>query len=306
MVDGEQADESPSSDPPQRMTVERVVNRDATANRGLSTLHEMDLVGPSGAAISLRRRLPPGAHTVAYQALRQARPVYFSKCPICFEDDPQSKEHVPPRALGGSVMTTTCYRCNNDLGSRVEAPLLDWFEDAAHVSFRGESAPGFRRAPRLLVRETDAGIPGLVFGAGRGDPEVADILRSGLFEMLEKPLDKVAVRLAALKSAYLAACLLFEGIPVSAKAEEARALLVAARDSTVRSELPRGRMLDELKIGRSFAPANGRIELVVPTGSDDLVDLTVSLMGTLSVSWPLEPFDDFIVSEASGFDRTLA
>lgn len=90
MVDGEQADESPSSDPPQRMTVERVVNRDATANRGLSTLHEINLVGPSGEAISLLRRLPPAAYTGDDRGLRQARPVYLGKCPICFEDAPQS------------------------------------------------------------------------------------------------------------------------------------------------------------------------------------------------------------------------
>lgn len=299
MVDGKQTDNFPYGDLPQQMTVRRVVSRHATKSRGLSTLHEMDLVGPSGEAVILRRRLPKGAQTVEFQALRQARPIFFGKCPICFEDDPQSKEHVPPRALGGSVMTTTCYRCNNDLGSRVEAPLLDWFEDAAHVSLRGESAPGFRRAPRLLVRETDSGVPGLVFDKGKSDPKVAEILRLGAFELLEKPLDQNAVRLAALKSAYLAACLFLEGIPVSAKSIEARALLVAARDTNVPSELPHSRMLDELKIGRSFASANGRIELVVPKGSDNLNELTVSLMGTLSVSWPLEPFDDFSSSGAS-------
>ena len=41
----------------------------------------------------------------------------FDLCPICLDPEPTSEEHVPPQSLGGRVMTLTCNRCNNDLGT---------------------------------------------------------------------------------------------------------------------------------------------------------------------------------------------
>jgi hypothetical protein len=60
----------------------------------------------------------------------------FDRCPTCLEPGPASKEHVPPAAIGGSVMTSTCHRCNSQLGSVLESALVDWWEDAlGSVSF---------------------------------------------------------------------------------------------------------------------------------------------------------------------------
>ncbi|BCB83686.1 HNH endonuclease [Phytohabitans suffuscus] len=53
----------------------------------------------------------------------------FESCPICgapATDD----EDVPPRSIGGKVMTRTCGPCNNRLGSHLEADLADWLDNA--------------------------------------------------------------------------------------------------------------------------------------------------------------------------------
>lgn len=40
-----------------------------------------------------------------------AEPITFDRCSICLQPDPTSREHVPPEAIGGSVMTLTCPIC---------------------------------------------------------------------------------------------------------------------------------------------------------------------------------------------------
>jgi len=47
---------------------------------------------------------------------------------FCLHERPGSKEHVFALAIGGSLITDrVCEPCNSTLGSRVEAPLSDFF-----------------------------------------------------------------------------------------------------------------------------------------------------------------------------------
>ena len=94
----------------------------------------------------------PGGISVGVEILAVAPPMSFARdtstgwrsvCPICLTDAPSAKEHVPQKPLGGWVMTMTCSRCNNGLGSRLESELQDWFDHAmGRVHFSGPSVQG--------------------------------------------------------------------------------------------------------------------------------------------------------------------
>lgn len=61
-------------------------------------------------------------------------------------------EHVPPKAFGGAVMANTCAGCNNRLGSRTEAALQGWYDDAIQAHFTSDASPepfGHDRIPML-------------------------------------------------------------------------------------------------------------------------------------------------------------
>jgi hypothetical protein len=133
--------------------------RGTSAEKSLATAHSMRLQG-LGDAEFVVGRLERNHETVSVEILALAGSMDFDRCPICLDPEPTSKEQVPPAALGGSVMTTTCTRCNNELGSRLEAPLLDWWEDAVgSVSLSHDEVPGARRAARVLLRQKDTGEP---------------------------------------------------------------------------------------------------------------------------------------------------
>jgi len=227
---------------------------------------------------------------VELDVLALARPMRFDRCPICLEPDPASKEHVPPAAIGGSVMTSTCHRCNSQLGSVLESALVDWWEDAfGSVSFSHDDVAGRRRASRILIRQKDTGEPALVLHRGI-DPAINSMLASGgRVEMRCSPPDEHRCRLAALKGAYLAACLLLRSIPETPEAKAVRAELTAVRD------LPRKRcpkiseLCAGLKIRKSQGPAvPGEIALVQVRPSDGRApEIAVCLARTLLVTWPV-------------------
>ena len=50
----------------------------------------------------------------------------FESCPIC-GGLPEKDEHVPPKSIGGVIMTRTCGACNQTFGGRVEGGVKDWF-----------------------------------------------------------------------------------------------------------------------------------------------------------------------------------
>jgi hypothetical protein len=215
----------------------------------------------------------------------------FGQCPICGSEECLTREHVPQRDLGGTVMTYTCAACNNGLGSRVEDELKHWFDDAIFdVRFSGGNLPGVRRAPRLLLRTTSDGEAVMIQDRGRSDPNIEAMLASGTARMHYRIPNPRVWRVAALKHAYLAACLALGEIPDTDHAAALRGILVLTRDAE-RGELPPENNLSmTLRVAQSNQPAHGPTILLAAlvNAEDEIVDYGLSFSGTLFVSWPLD------------------
>lgn len=172
----------------------------------------------------------------AYQGRESTRavavePLRFECCPLCFDSDGLTDEHVPMQALGGVVMTATCKRCNNDLGSSAEEELRRVFH--AEVEVRAE-APGngplrgHRRATAYLRRSLGRDPVLLV---GQAHPEFDQLIDGPVpASMSYGLLDPFPAEVALAKYAYLAACLRLREIPNSDAADAVRAFLTSARD----------------------------------------------------------------------------
>jgi hypothetical protein len=241
-----------------------------------------------GSTFEVRRRVPDSDVVDSFRILAVAEYFEFERCPICLSPAPTSAEHVPPRGLGGGPLTLTCTRCNNDLGSKLENDLQDWFDDAVHVRFTSDSVRGLRRTPRLLVRQNQDGLPVFVIDSGRVDPEVAAMLQAGEFEIVPNDSDPRRMRLGALKSAYLAACVLLRDVPITPLAVEIRRLLVHARDAPRAEIIETHPIIDSLEIGRSYAAGQPVVELVARQTASGQAEASLSLARTVVVSWPLE------------------
>lgn len=286
--------ERPSSAEPlggRQWVVGEVRGRRARRETGLATVHSMTLRRPDGSAFVLGRVDNSGQSAVGVDVLAFARPMHFDRCPICLGPDPGTDEHVPPRAVGGSVMTTTCDRCNSGFGSVIEPDLVDWWEDAlGSVSLSHADVRGTRRAPRILVRQKDTGEPVLVFDRGKVDPAIVGRFRQEAeFTMAFTLPSPQRYRLAALKSAYLAACLLLRTIPDTPESVAVRAELMAVRDLRRRQRIEGGPTAAKLRLGRSQGPAvPGEVALVQTRPSDGSEpEIAISLARTLLVSWPI-------------------
>lgn len=221
--------------------------------------------------------------------LRQ--PGSLPMCPICLEGDPKHKEHVPQRDLGGVVMTMTCSRCNNDLGSRVELDLQHWFDDAlVNVAFDHDgNVPGRRRVPKIYYRETADASSFALFVDQKVSPEIMEMLASGEWRMHYRQPDPRRYRLALLKHAYLAACLYLHRVPDTPDARAIRAVLLAARDTPRGGQPPESPLADRLAIHRSHSGTQGPpLALATPQHAEDDRDreILISLAGVLFVSWP--------------------
>lgn len=218
-------------------------------------------------------------------------PLEFEFCPICGSTDDLTREHVPQRDLGGSVMTLTCKPCNNGLGSRVEDQLKHWFDDAIFdVRFSGGDTPGKRHVPRILLRPDSEDRVAMMFDVGKVDPAVDAILTSGTGQIHYKIPNPRVWRMAALKHAYLAACLALGEVPATDHAAYVRGVLVTTRDSE-RGQLPPDTGLSQgLRVAQSHQPARGPTILLVALVDDDglPLDYGFSFAGTLFVSWPLD------------------
>lgn len=271
--------------------VSEVRGRRGRHETGLATVHSMTLRRPDGSTFAFGRIDNNGRSAVGVDVLAIARPVFFDRCPICLSPDPATDEDVPPKAVGGSVMTRTCDRCNCGLGSVIEPDLVDWWEDAlGFVSLSHADIRGARRVPRILVRQKDTGEPVLVFDHGRVDPAIVGRFRPGAEFMMTFSLPSPQrYRLAALKSAYLAACLLLRTIPDTPEANAVRAELTGVRDLRRRQRIEGGPMATRLRLGRSQGPAvPGEVALVQTRPSDgSKPEIAISLARTLLVSWPV-------------------
>lgn len=191
-----------------------VSGRGSDDSRGLPPVHEITLSRGGGSDLVFGPIRNDDAKDVRVRVLGAPEFHNPERCPICGAADDLTREHVPQGDLGGRVMTLTCRTCNNRLGSRVEGELKDWFDDAiGSVRFSGGDIPGRRRAPRILLRTTAEGEVGMFFDTGKSDADIGTMLASGQAEMHYRiPIPKVW-RMAALKHAYLGACLGAGGDP---------------------------------------------------------------------------------------------
>lgn len=215
----------------------------------------------------------------------------FDRCPICLAPGPTDREHLPPESMGGIVRTRTCVRCNNQLGSRVEDQLRSWYEDElrqSSFSSPESGVPGRRAARRVFYRTTPTGEFVLSVMANKADPNIRQMLKHGkVVEYEYVPPDPRRYRIAALKQAYLAACLQLQEIPQTESAEAIRRDLIAARDAPDSRSVPASAIADALTVVRSFEVQKAPpLALCKFRSTADVEKFGISLAGSILVSWP--------------------
>lgn len=298
--DNQQQDAQPSA---LQGRITRVSGRNtATGGRGLPRVAEIEITHHDGRTIEAKlpalQNVPRGKVTIVREIVRAEFPV----CPICLDAAGDTKEHVPPKPLGGSVMTYTCRACNAGLGSRTESAMQDWFDSAFRISYTRDGAPAHFGHNRVLFRQTAEGEFVLLHEKGEKSPNVlGDALRAGGQVMSHQAWPHPnQYKTGLLKSAYLAACLSLRGVPICESALEIRAELLNARDAPSRSAVAMGDRAQELKVYRTGSVASGpplALVRTVPEQSreNDSHDgakpstegeYLISLAGTLLVSWP--------------------
>lgn len=283
--------DTPATNLPSTMVIREVRGRGSSPERGLAALHSVTLEDADGNQTLVGRISDPNAVDATLTIVLTAERRDFDRCPLCLTPNPTSEEHVPPDSLGGSIMTVTCLRCNNEFGSRLEVDLLNWWEDAANVRFANDRVQGARRSPRILFRQIESGEPMLFIDRGTVDPAIIEMLQSGEIQARFEPPDMNRVRVAILKSAYLAACIFGQEIPDTPRARAIREELMIARDAPRRRALVLGPMARGLTFGRiNTEPAiPGEVALAsfTPPGRDR-GEAHISLGRRLLVQWPLE------------------
>ena len=184
-------------------------------------------------------------------------------------------------------MTRTCTRCNNDLG-RVEAELTDWRDNAfPHTTATSDAIVGTRKLPRLLHRQTTDGKFALIID-GPMHPDAEPMLKESEFALLFLPPNPRFYKLAALKHAYLAACLDLRDIPRTPSADVIRRDLLAARDAPSRRETPASEYALSMPLMRTLEQPRGpSLALGYVQRPDGLAEWWISLAGTIAVPWPL-------------------
>lgn len=277
--------------------------------RGLPKVSEIEVTHDDGRVVHAKLRALQGKGAETAQLVRAISRARFRKCPICLEGPGETKEHVPPRQLGGVVMTYTCKACNGGLGSRTESALMDWFDDAFRIFYTrdGDQAPFGH--DRVLFRRTEAGE--FVLLHEKGTDRVADTFRDKM-----KPGVKLLshqawphpaqYRTGLLKNAYLAACLSLGGVPLVESADEIRAELLAARDARSRANVTLGDRARNLRCYRTGSVASGPHLALVRAGRDDETVYLLSLAGTVLVSWPFPEIPPIVQVEGEPEELTAA
>jgi hypothetical protein len=159
----------------------------------------------------------------------------FDRCPICLSTGPLTAEHVPPEAVGGRVLTSTCDRCNHKLGSLIDKPLVDSMFGTFH-SFKlstepSNGVPGFRTYRNVRLARGN-GHELAIWIDGVKNANQAELIEAATgFETKMLLPDPKAVHLGELKSLYLASCVIAGEILSGETAERVRKDLVAIRDN---------------------------------------------------------------------------
>ena len=241
-----------------------------------------------GSPIEALQRPPDGAKLLDVRFIREIERYDFELCPICLVLPATEEEDVPPRAIGGRVMTKTCKPCNNVLGTRLEDEVTGWFDGAlVQVRFASDGLPGARKAPRLFLRTTSNGD--FVLAAFKDvSSDVRTMLEDGTFDIHFAPPHPDRYLLGLLKHAYLGACLLLRDVPRGPIADAIRQDLLAARDAPDRNALPPSAMARDVLIGRAYDPQPVPPLALVGIAKPGGVHLLgIVLARTVVVAWPL-------------------
>lgn len=160
--------------------------------------------------------------------------VTFDRCHICLSTGPLTAEHVPPEAVGGRVLTSTCGPCNHKLGSLIDKPLVDSmfgrFKSFKLSTEASNGVPGLRTYRNVRLARGN-GQELAIWIDGVKNAEQAKLLE-GATEFESKMLlpDPKAVYLGELKNLYLACCVIAGEILSGETADRVRKDLVAIRD----------------------------------------------------------------------------
>lgn len=268
----------------------------------MTSLDHVALELPDGRTLEFTQ--PVSGEQATLEGLAEIRAMSFCEpatglpvCPICLARTTEMHaEHVPQTALGGEVMTSTCQRCNNDLGSRVEVDLQAWFDQQlvdTSIEHGGE-IPGRRRFSRVHYRPSTDGSTFMMWVDGPSTSEIEAMMQSGTWQVNFRPPDFARAVVGLLKHAYLAACLHLQEIPDTEDARAIRADLLTARNTSRREPL------DQIEerlvfyrggVGRQGPPL-ALVRMTPPDGGDPRI--LISLAGVLFVSWPFKtpPHED--------------
>ena len=261
---------------------------------GLPKLSELVLEHDDGRTISAFA-VPSGTNvrTGSAIAVKTIPPARFEFCPICYESPADTKEHVPPQNFGGRVMTWTCARCNNTLGSRTEAAMQDWFDNAVRVHYTEGSDPRPFGHTRALILTTAEGESVLMpeRGSDPGDEFTSRLKSQGEVEAHFQFPRPEEYRAGFLKNAYLAAALHIGGVPDIPSANEIRAELQTILNASSRKSVVLGDHASKLRFHRTGTAATGPSLALLRNTSPDECGHFISLAGTVLVSWPFPEID---------------
>jgi hypothetical protein len=269
-------------------------------SRGIPEVHQVSIQMDDGSVLETRMPTPQGVKVSGGLLPVDVEYFNFGECPICLVPSPSSREHVPPHSIGGNVRTLTCERCNNEFGSRFEPHLQTWYEKSlGWVRISGGDVPGRRNGGEYLYRETLTGEL-VFFQTGRSDPNFDRMIQGGKIEITFPAFNEKAFRLAALKTAYVAACLIMKEVPRTERAAAIRAELMAARDRDRGEDYELSALAQSIQVSRTAAdPVPGEIALVEMTEADGSTFFAVSFNRVFAVDWPLDPI---FIREAGASD----
>ena len=207
---------------------------------------------PDGRVLDIgSQHAPPASSRVSGTFIDHIQPFDFDTCPICLVEQPGTAEHVPPAALGGVRLTTTCADCNNKFGP-LEAELSLYSRNGLKaVGFRSEGVRGQRRARQAALSFQEDGTWAVVLD--RPDPAVASMLRDGALTLEYAAPARALWRTALLKHAYIAACVYLRAVPTTPHSSMIRDELLQARAAGVRHTI--GPFADTIRSFRGYGPA---------------------------------------------------
>ena len=184
---------------------------------------------------------------------------------------------------------------NNRLGSRTEAALQDWYDDAIQAHFTSDASPEPFGHDRILMLKTESGeVVMLMDNSSPGGPSPLDRLRDPNVQIHYKVPRPAEFKTGLLKSAYLAACLHFGGVVHTPSLMSARDELLRARDAKSRRAVRLGPIAEALKAHRTGVAASGQSLALLRSDHEGESTYLISLAGTILIEWPFPDLDPML------------